>query len=143
MPVTLARRCVPYTPVNRTLAEMTIALVCTAGVHMRSQEPFNVEGDDSYRVIPGDVDLKTLMITHGAPEEHYDRSHARDDINVIFPLGRLRELANEGVIGGVSTMHLSLMGYSHRLQRYYDETAPAVAAEIQRSPADAVLLTAG
>ncbi|MFZ5814314.1 MAG: glycine/sarcosine/betaine reductase selenoprotein B family protein [Bacillota bacterium] len=143
MPVELSRRCVPYTPVTRKLSEMTIAIVSTAGVHLTDQEPFNKEGDDTWRHLPGDLDAKNLMITHGAPEEHYDRSQALQDINVIFPIDRLRELQAQGFIGGLSERHWSLMGYSLRLKKYYDETAPAVAREVERSPVDAVLLTAG
>jgi D-proline reductase (dithiol) PrdB len=139
----LSRRCVPYTPVNRKLAEMTIAIVSTAGVHLKDQEPFNTAGDDTWRHIPGDVNLADLMITHGAPEEHYDRSQAKQDMNVIFPLDRLRQLKEQGFIGNVSEKHWTLMGYSLRLQKYYTETAPAVAKEIEKSPVDAVLLTAG
>ncbi len=143
MAMELSRRCVPYTPVTKKLSEMTIAIVSTAGVHLKEQEPFNTQGDDTWRHLPGDVNAADLMITHGAPEEHYDRTEAKQDINVIFPIDRLRELASQGVIGAVSEKHWTLMGYSLRLKKYYDETAPAVAKEVERSPVDAVLLTAG
>ncbi|HWI60701.1 MAG TPA: glycine/sarcosine/betaine reductase selenoprotein B family protein [Symbiobacteriaceae bacterium] len=133
----------PYTPVTKKLSDMTIAIVSTAGVHLKDQDPFNTEGDDTWRVIPGSVNVADLMITHGAPEEHYDRTQAQQDMNVIFPIERLRQLQAEGFIGGVAEKNLTLMGYSLRLQKYYNETAPAVAKEIERSPVDAVLLTAG
>jgi len=139
----LSRRCVPYTPVTRPLSEMTIAIVSTAGVHLKGQDPFNTAGDESWRELPGSVNTADLTITHGAPQEHYDRAQALADMNVIFPIDRLRELQAKGVIGAVAGKHLTLMGYSLRLQRYYNETAPAVAKEIERSPVDAVLLTAG
>lgn len=141
----MARRCVPYTPVDRPLSGLTLMLVSTAGVHLRSQEPFATGplGDTTYRVIPGDVSAADLMITHAAPAEHYDRSEAERDINVIFPIDRLRELAAEGVIGGVAEKHISLMGYAQKQRAIIEETAPAVAAEVDRSQADAVLLTAG
>jgi D-proline reductase (dithiol) PrdB len=139
----LSRRCVPYTPVTKKLSELTIAIVSTAGVHLKEQEPFSTEGDDTWRHIPGDVNVADLMITHGAPEEHYDRTQAQQDMNVIFPIDRLRELKEQGFIGGVAAQHWTLMGYSLRLQKYYNETAPAVAKEVERSPVDAVLLTAG
>lgn len=139
----MSRRCVPYTPTTKKLSEMTIAIVSTAGVHHKDQEPFNTQGDDTWRVLPGDVNTGELVITHGAPEEHYDRTQAHQDINVIFPIERLRELARDGFIGGVAEKNLTLMGYSLRLQKYYNETAPAVAKEMERSPVDAVLLTAG
>jgi len=143
MPVEISRRCVPYTPVAKRLSELTIAIVSTAGVHLKSQQPFNLEGDDSWRVIPGDVIVSDLVITHGAPAEHYDRSQAEQDMNVIFPVDRLRELAEQRLIGGVAEKHITLMGYNLRLKKYYEETAPAVAKEIEHSAVDAVLLTAG
>lgn len=141
----IARRCVPYTPVERSRERLTLMLVSTAGVHGRDQEPFATGplGDTSFRVIPGDVHSDSLVITHAAPAEHYDRSEAQRDINVIFPIDRLRELAAAGEIAGVAEKHISLMGYAQKQRAILQETAPAVAAEVERSQADAVLLTAG
>jgi D-proline reductase (dithiol) PrdB len=54
-----------------------------------------------------------------------------------------RELAEAGVIGGVSKKHIALMGYTMRLKKVYDETVPAIAKELERSNTDGVILTAG
>jgi D-proline reductase (dithiol) PrdB len=78
-----------WTPVTKPLETMRIALVTACGVHMRSQERFIVSGDSSYREIPGDVKSEHLMVTHGG----YDNSDANKDINCMFPIDRLRELA--------------------------------------------------
>ena len=136
---TMSRRCIPYTPNRRPLVETTVALVTTAGVHLRSQEPFDPQGEKEFRVIPGDVDTAELMITHPS----YDHTDADRDVNCVFPLDRLRELAAEGLIGGVSNVHVGYMGSSPRLREVYEETAPGIAQQIDRSKADAVLLTAG
>ncbi len=135
----MSRRCIPYTPRRQELHESIFALVSTAGVHLRRQAPFAVEGDNSWREIPGDVDSRELMVTH----EHYDHRHADQDINCVFPIDRLRELAAEGVIQGVSNLHLGFMGYSQLLKDLYERAAPAMARLIERSNANAVLLTAG
>jgi D-proline reductase (dithiol) PrdB len=135
----MSRRCIPYTPRRRELRETVFALVSTAGVHLRAQEPFNLEGDNSWRLIPGDVRSGDLMVTHA----HYDHRHADQDINCVFPIDRLRELAAEGVIGGVGDKHLGFMGYSQQLRDLYERAAPEIAKMIERSRADAVLLTAG
>jgi D-proline reductase (dithiol) PrdB len=135
----MSKRCIPYTPRSRELKEATFALVTTAGVYLRTQEPFNVEGANSWRLIPGDVEANQLMVTH----EHYDHSDADKDINCIFPIDRLRELAQEGIIGGVGDKHLGFMGYSQHLRDLYERAAPEMAKIILRSKADAVLLTAG
>lgn len=135
----MSRRCIPYTPRRRDLRELTLALVTTAGVHLREQEPFDLDGDNSWRLIPGDAPTQQLMVTH----EHYDHRHADADINCVFPLDRLRELAERGVIGGVGDKHLGFMGYTQRLRDLYERAAPEMANVIERSQADAVLLTAG
>src|SRR6185437_5594588 len=135
----MSRRCIPYTPRRLALHESTFALVTTAGVHLRDQSPFPLDGDNSWREIPGDVESRQLMVTH----EHYDHRHADEDVNCVFPIDRLRELAAEGVIGGVGDKHLGFMGYSQLVRDLYERAAPAMAKIIERSRADAVLLTAG
>ena len=135
----MSRRCIPYTPRRRELRETTFALVSTAGVHLRTQEPYNLDGDNSWQLIPGDAQSGDLMVTHG----HYDHRHADQDINCVFPIDRLRELAAEGVIGGVGDKHLGFMGYTQQLRDLYERAAPEMARLIERSKADAVVLTAG
>lgn len=135
----MSRRCIPYTPRTRELRESVFALVTTAGVHLRAQEPFDLAGDNTWREIPGDVHASDLMVTHG----HYDHRHADQDINCVFPIDRLRELAHAGVIGGVAERHLGFMGYTQALRDLYERAAPEMARRIERSNADAVLLTAG
>jgi D-proline reductase (dithiol) PrdB len=136
---TMSRRCIPYTPNRRPLSETTVALVTTAGVHLRSQEPFNPEGEKEFRVIPGGVDSAELMISH----PYYDHADADRDVNCVFPLDRLRELAADGVIAAVNNVHVGFMGTSPRLREVYEETAPAIADRVERSKADATVLTAG
>ncbi len=135
----MSKRCIPYTPRLREVNQSTFALVTTAGVHLRDQEPFNINGDNSWRLIPGDVRANQLMITH----DHYDHTDADQDINCIFPIDRLRELAEEGIIGGISDKHLGFMGYTQHMRDLYERAAPEVAKIILRTKANAVLLTAG
>lgn len=136
---TMSRRCIPYTPHIRAAKETTFALVTTAGVHLRSQEPYDVNGDNSWREIPGDVASTDLMVTH----DHYNHLHADQDINVVFPIDRLREFAAEGLIGGVAKRHLGFMGFSQKLRDLNERSAPAMADIIEHTDADGVILTAG
>lgn len=135
----MSKRCLPYTPRSRELKETVFALVTTAGVHLRDQEAFDLIGDNSWRIIPGDVESGQLMVTH----EHYDHRDADADINVVFPIDRLRELAAEGIIAGVSDKHLGFMGYTQQFRDLYERAAPEIARIISRSQADGVILTGG
>ena len=135
----MSRKCVPYTPVSARLSEMMVAIVSSSGVYLEGQEPYTDNGDESYRVLPGDLDAQQLRFKHG----HYDTSEAQKDPNVVFPIERLRELASEGFIRGVSNKHIGFKGFSTNLKAQYENLAPKIAAEIERSQADAVLLTGG
>ena len=135
----MSKRCIPYTPRYHEMNESTFALVSTAGVHLRYQEPYNLDGDNTWRLIPGDVQASQLMVTHG----HYDHTDADQDINCIFPIDRLRELAAEGIIASISDKHLGFMGYTQNFRDLYERIAPEMAKIISRSKADGVILTAG
>ncbi|MEZ5305785.1 MAG: glycine/sarcosine/betaine reductase selenoprotein B family protein [Pyrinomonadaceae bacterium] len=141
--MTISRKCVPFTPFSGDLSSLKIALVTAGGVHMRNQEAFNTAddlGDLTYRVISGSVDGNDLMVTHN----HYDHADADSDVNVVFPIDPLRELVDEGFIAGMAEKHIGYMGYTMQLKRLYEETAPAIAKEIERgSKANAVVLTGG
>ncbi|MDQ3798243.1 MAG: glycine/betaine/sarcosine/D-proline family reductase selenoprotein B [Acidobacteriota bacterium] len=140
---TLSRKCVPFTPFDGDLSRATVALVTAAGVHQENQQPFNIAdelGDLSYREMSQDVETSELMVTH----HHYDHADADRDINVVFPIDVLRRLKEEGVIGSIARKHIGFMGYTMRLKDFYEETAPAIADEIDKgSRADIVVLTGG
>lgn len=89
------------------LPERRVALITTAGLHHVDDDAFSFV-DLSYRVIPGGADLGSLTMTHSSV--HFDRTGFREDVNTVFPLDRLRELASEGAIGSVADHHYSLMG---------------------------------
>ena len=55
----------------------------------------------------------------------YDIRAARKDINVIFPLTRFRELAQEGVIGALAQRNYSYHGLT-TIPRLMQESAPQV-----------------
>jgi len=141
--MTISRKCVPFTPFEGELAKSTVAIVSAAGVHLREQEPFNISdelGDLGYRVIPEDVESSQLMVTH----HHYDHRDADKDINVVFPIDALRELAEEGFIRGIAKKHVGYMGYTMQLKAMYEGTAREIANEIDKgSRADLVVLTGG
>ena len=89
------------------VAEATVAIVSTSGIHRRSDPPFK-PGAVDYRIIPRDVDFGDLVLSHVST--NFDRSAFQQDPNISFPLDRLRELAAEGEIGAVSQWHYSFMG---------------------------------
>ncbi|MEL6981402.1 MAG: glycine/sarcosine/betaine reductase selenoprotein B family protein [Actinomycetota bacterium] len=91
----------------RPLAESTVAIVSTAGLHRREDARFT-PGAIDYRLLPADVDVGDLVASHVST--NFDRSAYQQDPNIWFPIDRLNELADAGEIGGVSNWHYSFMG---------------------------------
>ena len=69
----------------------------------------------------------------------YDVRGAERDPNVVFPLDRLRELADEGVIGGLAARAFSLVGVTAQIP-LFKKLAPQWAETMKEQGADAVLL---
>lgn len=120
----------------KPLRESTIALVSTAGLHRRHDAPFK-PGELGYRLIPGDVDAADLVTSHVSV--NWDRSGLEQDVNVVLPIERLRELAEEGEIGGVSRWHYSFMGGVPFAERMEPE-GREVARLLQEDGVDAAVL---
>lgn len=91
----------------KPLKDSTVAIVSTAGLHRRADPPFNMGAVD-YRLLPGDIDFADVVVSHIST--NFDRSAFQQDPNIWFPLDRLREMVEDGEVGGVSRWHYAFMG---------------------------------
>lgn len=137
-PIELSRYCVPFTPFDKTLSESKIALVSTAGVFLKGDAVFIAAGDNSFRVIPGDAKAADLAYS----DEHYPHACVDADMNCVFPVDRIHELAAEGFIAGAAESHFS-MGFTQELAKIRATTIPQIARAVDRVRPDAVILTGG
>ena len=132
----------PFTPLRRDPRECTVAFVTTAGVHLPADAPFDMgdrRGDPSFRAIPADTPGRLLAVTH----DYYDHRDADRDVNVVFPIDRLRELREAGRIGRTSPVHYSFMGHvtGPHVATLRDETSREVARRLGEAGVDVVLLS--
>jgi D-proline reductase (dithiol) PrdB len=135
---------IPWAPIKRPLAESKIALITTAGIHHAHQEPFDMDdptGDPTYRRIDTKSIAEDYVITH----DYYDHRDADKDLNIIFPVTRIKEMAAKGNIGSVARYHFSFMGHikGAHVNGLLEKYAPEVAARLVQDHVDAVLLTPG
>ncbi|MFC1847761.1 glycine/sarcosine/betaine reductase selenoprotein B family protein [Chloroflexota bacterium] len=119
-----------------SLSGRRVALISTAGLHRRGDRPFTLDPGDYYRIIPGDIEVNDLVMTHVSA--NFDRSGFQQDWNIVFPIDRLRELAEEGVIGSVADFHYSFMGAHDPVPMEQD--ARKLAGLLKKDNVDAVLL---
>lgn len=132
----------PWTPVTKALSQCKVAIVTTSGVHHGHQPPFNMldkEGDPTCRVIEGATIRDNYRITH----DYYDHNDAEKDLNIIFPLERLQELQQEGVIGQLAARHYSFMGHidGHHIATLISKSSKQVIEKLRQDAVDVVLLT--
>lgn len=131
----------PWAPLARPLSEARLALVTSAGLHRRGDTPFMSlkTFDQSYRAIPLDTPPADIVQSHSSIG--FDRSAIQRDLNVTYPIDRLRELVERGVVGSLATTHYSFMGALRVWDRLEGETGPEVARLLREDGVDAVLLT--
>lgn len=133
---------VPWVPVEKPLQESRVCLVTTGGIHLKTDAPFDMvdpEGDPTYRVIPAAATPAELTITH----DYYDHRDADRDCNIVFPLERLRELAERGYLGALHPNHYSFMGHidGRHVDALQREVLPSLLRDLQAATPDFVLLT--
>lgn len=124
------------------LNKRRVALVTTAGLHRRDDSPFTIQSIGSqewpadYRVIPGDIAAGDLVMSHIST--NFDRTGFQQDWNVAFPIDRLRELAQAGVVGSMADFHYSFMGAAD--PRRMEPSARRIATLFKQDNVDTVLL---
>jgi D-proline reductase (dithiol) PrdB len=132
---------IPWTEPGKPLRDGTLALVTTGGVHLTSQEPFDMSdphGDPTFREIPVAARREDLVITH----DYYDHRDAERDLELVFPVRGLQEMVDRGLLGGLHPVAYGLMGHieGQWLETLRRETAPRIARELAGAGVDYVLL---
>ena len=122
----------------KPLAKSRVAIVTTAGLTIDGNADWNA-GDQGFNVIPKNT--ADLTLAHYRP--NFDRTGWVMDKNVVFPIDRLDEMAEEGVIGSVANTHVSFMGAQpdHTLETIRIDSGPAAAQVLREDNVDVILLT--
>ena len=122
------------------LSSSRLVLISSAGGYLRDeQEPFDVAddlGDYSIRTFPVTTPPDRIAFAHG----HYDHNAVDQDLQVLLPLGHLRDLVAGGVIGELAPEVVSFMGYQPIATRVVDQTIPDILLAVKSQNADGALL---
>ena len=137
-------RPIPWTELDKPLADCTVALVSSGGIALKNDLPFDQEGerqnpwwgDPSYRVIPHTARTPDIRVYH----QHIDPSLAEMDMNCLLPIERLEELVVAGIVGRSAASHYSIMGYLLEPAEMLEQTIPAIVENLRAEAVDVVLL---
>jgi D-proline reductase (dithiol) PrdB len=136
---------IPWTPMSKSLSKVTVALVTSAGISLKSDPPFDMErekrepiwGDRSFRIIPKGKTEKDIDVNH----LHINTTYIKQDINVILPLARMAEFEKEGIIGRLAPSAYSFYGFQWRNNDFLKEAIEPISKKMKLEGVEAVLLT--
>lgn len=132
---------VPSATLDKPLSQCRLAVISSAGLVAPGQPRFDESikgGDPSFREIPSDADVATLVDTHRS--ESFDHTGLARDPNLAFPIDRVRELAQRGRIASVNHRHFSFMGSLTATRRLTHHSAPKIAQSLVDDAVDIALL---
>ncbi|MDQ6785230.1 MAG: glycine/sarcosine/betaine reductase selenoprotein B family protein [Acidobacteriota bacterium] len=124
---------------RKPLNESRLTFVSTAGVQPKDSMPFDTVhpvGDYTFRRVPSNSKVENLEIH----QLKYPTAGAKKDLNVIFPIERLQELAAEKIIGGLTENFFSFIGYNMDAERLEQTLAEDIADAVEAEKPDAALL---
>src|SRR5262245_2322428 len=128
----------PFTVPAKPLSASRLAIVTTAGLHRRGDRPFG-PGDQTYRLFPSSTPAAEIL--QSQTSIGFDRAPIMRDINISFPIDRLRQLAERGEIGELAPYAYSFLGAQREFRRIEAETAPEAARRLRDDGVDVALIT--
>jgi D-proline reductase (dithiol) PrdB len=118
------------------LAQRRFAILSSAALIRRGDKPFPF-GSGECRFIPADTPAGDLLISHVSI--NFDRAGWQRDINVVFPIDRLRDLAAAGEIGGVADTHYTVMGSTDPAAM--EDAVNQIEGQLRQERIDSILLS--
>ena len=127
----------PWVPWRKDLSQSKVTLVSSAGLHLRGDRLFS-SGDPTYRAIPSDSNPGDVIDSHTSIG--WDRTGLYRDLNLAFPMDRMRELVDRKVIGSLAQDYYSFMGAQRDPRKIIQETGPQAAEAMHAQGVDLVFL---
>jgi D-proline reductase (dithiol) PrdB len=124
------------TPLRRPITESTIGLFASCGAQLPEDPILGETEDISFRLIPRDTPMSRLVVAHKTKV----RKWAVEDLNVAFPLERMRELEAEGAFKRLAHTAVSMVGSIQRFTELVEQTVPAIKQVYDSQGVDLVFL---
>ena len=116
-----------------------VAIVTTAALHREGADGFELgDSDYHYETLPRQA--RDLALGHHSV--NFDRGGFAADINVVDPIDRLHEMAEDGIIGSVAENHYAFAGnQSETVSEIRLDSGPLCAEEMLSEGVDVVIPT--
>ncbi len=143
----------PFTPLSKPLSEMRVGLITSSGHYVEGEPHAPPELSDYTQeegtkhigeygrakpflsAVPIDLPQEKL----GVHQPGYDIRAAQKDRNTVMPIDRMKEMADQGVIGEFASMAYSFIGLTSQM-RLTREDAPQWAERVKDEGWEAAVL---
>lgn len=125
----------PLTRLQKPLNECRVSMLTSGGISQCSMPGFdpNARNDHRLDTVPQDASSSDFDIN----DSYYNHRDADEDLNCVFPIDRLRELADAGVIGSIAPRFWSgFMGRIYNRTKVLTESAPAFVKKLKEDAVD-------
>ena len=122
------------------MSECCISMLTSGGVSHCSMPGFNPDARNDHRL--DEVNQNVGSAEFEINDSYYNHDDAERDINCIFPIDRLREMVDAGVIGHIAPRFWSgFMGRIYNRTKLMEASVPAFIAKLREDAVD-ILVTA-
>lgn len=128
----------PLTRLSKPLSECAVSMLTSGGISQCAMPGFDPMARNDHRV--DEVENDTASSDFDINDAYYNHDDADRDINCVFPIDRLREMATSGLIGSVSPRLWSgFMGRIYNRTKLVEESAPAFIKKLREDAVDILI----
>jgi len=129
----------PLAKIKKPLSESCVSLLTSGGISHCSLPGFDPDARNDHRLdaLSNEVSSQDFSIN----DSYYNHHDADQDLNCVFPIDRLREMASSGEIGSVASRFWSgFMGRIYNRTKVIEESAPAFVEKLNQDAVDILVL---
>ncbi len=130
----------PLTRLDKPMRDCRVSMLTSGGISHCTMPGFNPDARNDHRL--DEVDQETSSSDFQINDSYYNHDDADQDINCVFPIDRLREMAVDGMISSIAPRFWSgFMGRIYNRTKLIQESAPAFIEKLREDAVD-ILVTA-
>jgi D-proline reductase (dithiol) PrdB len=128
----------PFTALNKPLSECRVSMLTSGGVSLCSMPSWDAFARNDFRL--DEIEADRTSDDFQVHDSYYETESARRDVNCVFPIERLRELADSGTIQSVGKHYSGFMGRIYKRTHVMEVAAPELARALIVDQIDLFLL---
>ncbi len=125
----------PLTRPAKPLSQSTVSMLTSGGISHCTMPGFDPMARNDHRL--DEVDQSVTTSDFEINDSYYNHDDADRDLNCVFPIDRLKEMAADGTIGNIAPRFWSgFMGRIYNRTKLIEESVPAFIEKLREDAVD-------